>query len=213
MSFLPFVALGAKVGGDLLKGISSAESASYQAQVARNNAQIERQNAAYSAGATAADTERAGLEARAKLGGVRTALAANNLSVNSGSAANVQIGQRMLGNLDTATVASRGAREVYGYQTKATSFQSEANLKQAEVIPDIAGGVLGAAGDVASGWKDLPIAGGGGLSQSALPSDYTTSLPDSTSIGPSMVESAGGGLTAENSWMGGNSTVGEFVGS
>ncbi len=173
------IALGAKVAGDVISGVGKAQSASYQAQVARNNAQIERQNAAYSAGAAAANTERAGLKARAELSAVRAAGAAGNLDVNSGSNANVQVGQRMIGGQDVATVANKGALQVYGYQSKATGYQAEANLKQAEVIPDYVGTALNVVGDVAGGSSSLPSGGGPTASPSliessaSVPSDYS----------------------------------------
>ncbi len=186
---MAMVALGAKVAGDVISGVSKAQSASYQAQVSRNNATIERQNAAYSAGAAAANTEREGLKARAELSGQRAAFAANNMGVNSGSAADVQVGQRMLGGLDTATVASKGARDVYGYQAKAVGYQAQANLKQAEVVPDYIGTALSVVGDVAGASPGLP----------------SGQANDSWAGGPpaSLVES-GGGVSSDYQWMAGN---------
>ena len=183
---LAIIAMGASAAGSLYGGISKAESASYQAQVAANNAQIERQNAAYSASAAAANTEKAGLEARAKLANVRAAGAANNLDVNSGSAADVQTSQRILGGLDTATVANRGAQQVYGYQSEAVGYEAQAKADKAQIIPDIIGGGLGAVGDIAKGLSGIPSPGGGGgsgggptaspsliESSASVPSDYS----------------------------------------
>ncbi len=191
------IALSAKVAGDALKGISSAKSAAYNAQVARNNATIERQNAAYSAGAASANTERAGLKARAELAATRAGAAASGVDVNSGSAADVQTSQRELGGLDTATVASKGAEQVYGYQGKATGFQAQANLDQAQVVPDLVGAGLNIVGDVAGGVPSLPSGGGGA---------------DPWAAGPpaSLIESGGGGGSGIYDWASGNPTSGEF---
>ena len=148
--------------GSVLKGVTAAESASYNAQVARNQAIVESQNAQHAAGATAAATEKTGLEERAAGANARAGLAANNLDVNTGSPATVQEGNRTLGAFDQAVTANRGAEAVYGYQTQATNDQAKAILDQSQVGPDIAGGVLGGVGDIASGASNLPTGGGGG---------------------------------------------------
>jgi hypothetical protein len=153
---LPFIAMAASAAGSIMKGVSSANAAGYQAQIARNNAQIARQNAAYSAQAGSAQITAAGEKARQQQGNVRAAIAANGIDVNSGSAADVQVSQRQIGALDVANVAQRAANTVYGYQTQATDYEAEANLKQSEVIPDIAGGVLGGISDLADGASHLP---------------------------------------------------------
>jgi hypothetical protein len=150
------VAAGLEAASAILGGVSSAESASYGAQVAKNNALIATQNAGYSAGAGSAQTEQEGLKAAAQLGDVRAAAAANNLNVNSGSPAAVQVGQRELGELDTATVANRAAEAVYGYTSQAEGFQAQSSLLSSEVPYDLVGGALKAGGDVAGAAPDIP---------------------------------------------------------
>jgi hypothetical protein len=201
---LAIIAAGTAAAGSLLKGVTSAESASYQAQVARNNATISRQNAAYSAGAAEVDTERAGLEARAHSASVRAALAANNVDVNSGSPADVQASERVKGALDTATVANRGAQKVYGYEGQATSFQSEANLKQSEVIPDLLMGGLGAVSSVAGGAADYGSAnpaGGNDASGSQWASNFPSTV-NGIGVGgsPSLIE-ASPSVGSDYQWM------------
>lgn len=169
---LPFIAIAAAAGGSLLKGISSAESASYSAQVARNNAQIARQNEGYTASATAAQVEQEGLVDRARNANVRASIGANNLDVNSGSPAAVQLGDRTLGALDVATVANKGAQQVYGYATQATDYTAQAAADQAQVGPDIAEGVLGAVGSAAGGTQNVPGLGSLLSGQPSVPSDY-----------------------------------------
>ena len=153
---LALIAVGASAAGSVLKGVSAAESAGYQAQVARNNAIVQAQNASHAAQATAADTEAEGLKQRANNAEYRAGQGALGIDVNSGSLADVQMGNRELGQLDTATVANRGAEQVYGYQTQATNEAAQATLYQSQVGPDIAGGILGAVGDIAGGAPNLP---------------------------------------------------------
>lgn len=141
-------------------GIAAGNAASYQAQVSRNNQAIAQQNAQRAASATAAQTEAAGLKARAQQGGLRAALAANGVDVNSGSAADVQSGERQIGYLDTATVAGNAAQQVYGYRTQASNFGAQAELDQSEAAFDPIAGGLKAAGGLASAYPGF--AGGRG---------------------------------------------------
>ena len=156
MAFLPLIGLAASAGGTLLGGIASGEAAGYQAQVAKNNAIAERQNAQHAANAGSAQIEQAGLKARAQGADVRAGLAANNVDVNSGSAGDIQTSQREISALDTATVGNRAAEQVYGYETQATSYEAESKLYAAQEPFDIAGGVLGAAGSILGGTSQVP---------------------------------------------------------
>lgn len=151
MAFLPLIGAGLSAVGSIAGGVASAQSASYQAQIASNNATAARQNAVYSAGAAASNTETAGLKARSENAGLRSGIAASGVDVNSGSASDVQQSERDVTGLDTANTAARGAETVYGYQTQATNFQAQSAMYNAEVGPDIAGGVLKGVGGLLSG--------------------------------------------------------------
>jgi hypothetical protein len=153
---LALVGLGASAGGSVLGGISGANSAAYSAQVARQNAIIEQQDAARAAMATSSQATQAGLKARAQDSAVRAAGAANNLDVNSGSPADVETSQREIGNLDVSNTAERGAEATYGYEAGAVSQQAQAALDQSQVVPDILGGVLKGGGSLLSGASNLP---------------------------------------------------------
>lgn len=156
MAFLPLVAAGLSVGGSLLGGISSAQAAGYQSKVASNNALTSAYNAEHAARASSVATEQAGLKARAQSANVKAGLAANNLDVNTGSAADVETSQRELGALDTATVANRGAEQVYGYTQQSESYTAQSRLDSAEVGPDIIGGIAGAGGSLLSSAPKVP---------------------------------------------------------
>lgn len=155
----------ATAGSAVLGGVSAAESANYQAQVAKNNAVIATNNAKYAASAGASQAEQEGLKNAQKLAGLRATQGALGVDTNSGSAADVQTSQRELGGLDQATVSNNAALEVYGYKTQAQSFRAQSKLDESEVGWDIAGGLLSgvgklagnptAAGDISSGFSSL----------------------------------------------------------
>ncbi len=197
MAFLPILGAVASAGGALLGGISQANAASYQAQVARNNAKTEQQNAEYAAKATASRTEQEGLRAAQRLSGVEASLAANNIEGTTGSASDVSQSQHAFGLLDTATVANEGALQVYGYKTQANAFDAQAALDQSQVGSDILGGVLGAAGSIGKNAGSLGLGGGGGPTFSA-DQNWSTLVSGAPSIPASLT------------WAGGNDTNVDF---
>lgn len=197
-------------------GVTAAESASYQGHVAKNNATAARQNAAYSASASSANTESAGLKAAQKLGAVTAGQAANNLDVNTGSAADVSTSQREMGQLDVDNEATRGALATYGYQTQASNFDAQARADKAQVVPDIAGGLLKAGGSIASSAGQLGIggsgSGGGGAYSEFGGSGWTSGSGDgfggasllsgavTAPSGYSWMQTDGGNLGADDNW-------------
>jgi hypothetical protein len=172
-------------------GIAQQRSANYQAQVARNNAVIAQQNAAHAASAGAAQTEAASMKAAQRQGLLRAALGANGLDVNSGSAADVQTGQRELGNLDAATTANNAALEVYGYQTQSGNQTAQSGLYGLEAAFAPAEGALKGAGILLSNSSvDSALAHGANdiFGSSQLSGDPT--VPDEFS----WMQSPGGGI-------------------
>lgn len=137
-------------GASVASGIQQGKAASYQAQVARNNAKIANQTAAWTAANTANNVERAGMKARAKNANVRTQLAANGLDVDSGSAADVQSGSRALATLDVADVAHKGALDVYGYRAQGGNYTAQSALDQSEASFAPVAGALKAGGTLLS---------------------------------------------------------------
>ena len=85
------------------------------------------------------------MAARNKLAEVRASEAANGLDVNAGSAADVQVGEHEMGDLNARTVSNNSALQTYGYSAQAGNYQAQANMDQADVGYDIAGGVLSGA--------------------------------------------------------------------
>ena len=190
----------AGAAGSIMGGISQANAAHYQAQVAANNALIEKQNAAYAASAGSAKTEQAGFQARAQLAQIRAGEAANGLDVNSGTPADVQESEHEIGDLNTRTVANNSALQVYGYQTQAVNYQAQSAADEAQVGGDIAGGVLGGIGKLAGSpaVQGAVSGGGGGTSFGTVASDGTPTATDSLVTGNPTVPSAYSWMQSSN---------------
>ncbi len=178
------VGAGISAGGSILGGLATANAASYQAQVARNNAQIAQQNAVYSLEAGNAKSQLAGLQGAEQVGEVKTAEAANNVDVNTGSALDTQVGERQKSALSQYTIANNAQLQAYGYRAAATGFQSQAALDEATAAEAPLGADIGAAGTLlenasAIGFKGLNITGSGGANP------YTASTSSTnTVVGP-----------------------------
>lgn len=164
--------------GTIMGGVSTAAAADYNAQVAQNNAQIAQQNAAYSMAAGQAKTETQGLQEAETLGAIKTSQAASGIDVNTGSALDVQKGQREKGLLDQQTVLNNAELQAYGYQTQAAGFQSQAALDQAEAAQAPIGAAIGAAGGLLSGASSV------GLKWNQFTGGGTTSDTGSSSLNP-----------------------------
>lgn len=143
----------ASAGGALFNGIAASQAASYQATVSRNNALIADQNAqrAIAAGQQQAQTQ--SLKNAETIGGIKTAQAANNIDVNSGSALDVQASQRAKGQLDAETVLQKAQTEAYGYRVNAVSNEAQAGLEEATAEDAPIGAGLSAAGSLAGNSK------------------------------------------------------------
>ena len=169
---LSLSAVSAGIGaiGAISAGQAQAANANYQAQVARNNAGTANQNAEYATQAGQEKAQQVSLQNRARLGAVKTGLAANNVDVNSGSATADQKTTAESGALSTQQTVDAAALQAYGYRTQATSYTAQAQLDSAQASQagpasylSAAGGLLGAAGSVGLNYKILQNLSGVGI--------------------------------------------------
>lgn len=160
------IGLGANLAGGLLSAFGANQQGSaqqsmynYRAQVARINAQIDRQNAEWARTKGEKEAEQYGMKAAQRGGQIKVAQAASNLDVNSGSAREVQRSQAKITETDLSTIRSNAAKIAYDYDAKATMDENQASLdvmagKYAKQAGDInmLGSLIGTAGSVSSKW-------------------------------------------------------------
>jgi len=158
MAWLPIAAAAASAVSSVVGGISQARTASYQAQIARNNATIAAQNADYALNAGQAEASKEGLKNAQRQGAIKAAIAANGIDVNSGSALDVQSSELEVSQLDTETILNNAALKAYGYRSQQTGFQAEEQLDKSKEGSAILGGVLGGAGSLLSGASGTALA-------------------------------------------------------
>ena len=176
MAFLPIISAIAGVAGAgisaygaLYQGAAARESASYQAQVAANNAIIANQNAKYAVAAGQQQAEAVSLKGAAQQGKVKAALAANNIDVSSGSAKNVQVSQAETSQLDTETVLNNAELQAYGYRTAATGYTAESGLLTTQAAEAPVGAALGAGGGLLASASSIGLKWGGSSNPATSP--------------------------------------------
>lgn len=174
------ISAAATVGGTVMSYMGSQQAASaasasanYQAQVARNNATIQEQNAqaATQAGQTQEQNQR--LKTAQNLGQARAAMAANGLDTTSGSPLGVIGDTAKLGELDALTIRSNTARTAYNYRVAGMSDTAQAGLDVATAQNAKAAGAYAGASTLLSGatslsnsflgWQQAGIVGSKGL--------------------------------------------------
>lgn len=152
---LGLVGAGASALGTIESGEATAHAANYQAQVAANNAVIESQNATYAVAAGQQQAANESLKGAATGGKIKTAQAANNIDVNTGSAVNVRKSNAETSELDTETVLNNAELAAYGYRSQATGFTSQSGLETATAEQAPIGADIGAGGSLLSNASSL----------------------------------------------------------
>jgi len=140
--FLTVAAIGAQALGSIAQGKQQAASAKYNAAIQENNATIARQNATFAGQEGAANAAIEQQKTRATVGAIKTAQAANNIDVNTGSAVDVRSSASELGELNAINIRSNAARSAYGYQTQASSDEAQAQLDRQEAKYDTKAGYI-----------------------------------------------------------------------
>lgn len=151
---------GVSAVGTIASGEANQASAAYQATVAQNNAVIANQNAVQAEQAGNAAAQNQSLKGAAALGKVKANQAASGIDVNTGSAVNVQVGEREANQFSTENVFHNDLLQAYGYRVNAENATAESQLdtaKSEEAVPAAAlsatGGLLSSAASVGGKWS------------------------------------------------------------
>lgn len=165
-SAIGMVGVGSSLAGGLLSAFGSEKSGeaqqqmyNYQAQVARINANIDKQNAEYALNQGEQESVIYGERGAQQRGAIVAAQGASNIAIGSGSNAQVVRSQDLLTRMDLTQIRSNAAKTAFDYTTKATFDTNQANLdvmagENAKEAGDIGAfsSILGAAGSVSSKW-------------------------------------------------------------
>lgn len=136
----------------IFQGFMGMQQASYQAEVAKMNEDIAKDNARRAeerADIEAEDFSR--FETTGLLGEQEAAQSASGLTLTGKSAIRTRATARALGRRDALNIVQGGKIEGYNYRTQAANFRAEADAAKMSGTASLLGGFLGAAGSVAGG--------------------------------------------------------------
>ena len=153
--FLAMAGAGISAVSTISQGIATRNAANYQAQVAANNAIVAQQNATRAEQAGEAAAENQSRKGAAELAKVKVAQAASGIDVNTGSAVDVQAGERQTNQLETETVFQNDLMKAYGYRVNAENFKAEQGLETAKADEAVPASILSATGSLLSSASSL----------------------------------------------------------
>lgn len=127
---------------------ANAAAANYQAQVARNNAIIARQNADYASAAGAAKAQAQDFKNRAAQAELLTAQAASGIDIASPSSTDIRSSQADIGRLDTETIYSNAQQTVRSEEQKSQNYTSAAGLYESQAANAKTAGLISGFGSL-----------------------------------------------------------------
>ena len=143
--------LGAVIGavGSIFQGMAASAQYKYQAQVAKMNEEIAKDNAKRSLDKSRIEQENFGrTDTAAMLGEQEQAMSATGLSLTGRSFRQVRSSARQLGAYDARNILHAGDIEAYNYRTQAANFRAEAEGAKMSARSSMIGGFIGAAGSL-----------------------------------------------------------------
>lgn len=149
---LPVIGTVASIAGTGIQVAGKLQQGAYQAQVARNNAKTATADADYEHIVGQDQAAISSMKGAEKSGALKAAQGANGVDVNSGSAVDVQAGEREADTLDAETILSNHELSAYGYTTQAQQFEDQANQDETGADFDALGTLASGAGQLASKW-------------------------------------------------------------
>lgn len=148
-------------------GVFGMMQASYQAEIAKMNADVAKRNAIRASQRASIEAqEKDIMETRALLGEQEVAQAASGVSIAGKSQVMTRATARLLGRRDAINIIDAGKMERYGHLVDAANFKAEAKAAKISGISSLVGGVLGA-------FDSLPSSEMGGAQSSAAGSKFT----------------------------------------
>lgn len=140
---------------DVLSGVGGMEQYNYRAQVAQNNAAVEKSNADAALAAGQAEESNSKLRTGMTMAAQKAAQAANGINVNVGSPAQVRQSTANVGAIDAAMIHYNAARAAFGEQALAANYAAQAKLDRRAGVGALTEGLFKGASSILSGASSL----------------------------------------------------------
>ena len=150
---------GVSALGSLFSGQAQKNMYNYQAGVARANAVVAKQDAAYALASGEVEAQQSGMKTRFQEGATKVGIAAGNIDTSTGSAGKVIASETEIGQENEAVIRANAAKKAYGFEVGAAEDVAQAGAYTVAGETSVTAGdigavssVLGAAGNVSSKW-------------------------------------------------------------
>lgn len=132
LASLGSTALGGIVGGKGQSQNYQAQQAMYyyQAGIALDNQQIEKQNEGYALQQGEQQAMLSGMRTRAQVGAIKAAQGASGFDVNKGTQPLVPAGQEKVGQIEQSTIRSNASKAAFDYDVSAFQYGAQAPLDE-----------------------------------------------------------------------------------
>ena len=116
--------------GQYKEGQATKAANEYQAQVYENNSHIAKQNAINERQLGVEEARKIRIQTLSKIGSQRSAMAANGIDINQGTATDLTSGTAEVGELDALTTMYNSEKRAINYENSANDFTNQANLSR-----------------------------------------------------------------------------------
>lgn len=149
------VMMGATMAAGAVTAYSQYQTGKYNEAVADNNATLAERQAvdAEERGKIEADEHRERVQRI--ISEQRAGMSASGVEINSGSALDLIVGTREMGELDALRIENNAAREAYGYRSQGMNYKAQGKLDRYAGNTGAVGTALSTAGNAAYQYKVL----------------------------------------------------------
>ena len=132
--------------GQAIGDVSQSQTYGYQSAISAQNAIIAKQNAGYALMTGEHKAGQSGTATRYREGQIQAAQGASNLNVNTGTQAQVQQSQRLVGQEEQTAIRSSAAKTAYDYDVQSAQDTAQSQMyEQASTMSMIAAPISAAA--------------------------------------------------------------------
>lgn len=143
------IGIGIQAAGTGFTAISQYYQAKTQKRIADYNAKLSQMKVGMALEQGQEAVKRQRMKVSGLIGAQRTGFAAQNILLDTGTAADVQQQTAYWGEIDATTIRNNAALEAWGYEQQGLSYELQGKVAMQQGIANAIGTVLGGSGDIA----------------------------------------------------------------
>jgi hypothetical protein len=155
MGFLMLAATVVSAAGAAASGIAASNQADYQAQVAKNQADLASRKAAMGMEDSEIKSAELGQQSKATMGKLAAGLASSGLDVNTGSTKGILEGEQQITKTGARDYAKAASYDWWSMKQQQTSALAESELQKSKSEMSMYAGAVGAGSSLLGGGTKL----------------------------------------------------------